>query len=310
MITARPLGRHDLEAAVRLLHAYDRRWFGEPVLSLEDVRAEWGSPDFDPATDGEGWFDDELPDEHPDETGGAGTLVAFGTLGSRGDVEVAVDEAWAGSGLDEALLERWEAEARRRGFPAVHRELPAEDVEGVARLTGRGWVVERTGWILRLDGATPVEPRTLPDGYVVRAVTEADVPEVHRVVREAFARYGPTRRTYADWRAGLVDRPDVTLGHWRLVTSRDEVVGVCLLVDPARGSGGTDEAWVPQVAVADDHRRRGLARELLARTALAARGRGVPRLGLYTHEGTGALGLYERLGMQVVHTLRTCTLDL
>jgi mycothiol synthase len=67
---------------------------------------------------------------------------------------------------------------------------------------------------------------------------------------------------------------------------------------------------VPQVAVVPGHRRRGLARELLVRVALAARERGVGRLGLFTYEATGALGLYERLGMRVVHTLRTCTLEL
>ena len=88
------------------------------------------------------------------------------------------------------------------------------------------------------------------------------------------------------------------------------MVGACLVVDPPGGSGPDAEAWVPQVAVADDHRRRGLARELLAATTLAARARGVPRLALYTNDATGALGLYERFGMVVRHTLVECGLTL
>ena len=300
MITSRPLEHPDLGAAVALLHADDRRWFGEAVLAPEDVRAEWDRPGFDLATSSEGWFEDE-------GTAGEEALVAFATLTNRGDLLVAVDEAWAGAGLEEALLQRWEDEARRRGLPTLHRDLPADDVEGLARLAARGWQVEEAGWILRLDASTPLEPASLPGGYAVRAVTEDDLPEVHRVVMEAFAQYGPSR-PYEDWRSGMVDRPDVAVGHWRLATYAGLAVGACLVQDPP--GAGAGEAWVPQVAVVPGHRRHGLARELLVRVALAARERGVARLGLFTYEATGALGLYERVGMRVVHRLRTCTLDL
>ena len=130
------------------------------------------------------------------------------------------------------------------------------------------------------------------------------------VVADAFAYLSPVRRSYEDWRAGMVDRLDVTLDHCRVATSRGAVVGACLVVDPAPGADpATAEVWVPQVAVAQEHRRQGLARELLVQASLAARGRGVPRLGLYTNDGTGALGLYQRLGMVVRHTLVECGLQ-
>lgn len=300
MITSRPLEQTDLEAAVALVHADDRRWFGEPVLAVEDVRAEWNRPGFDLGADSEGWFDDEAPE-------GEQALVALATLTHRGDLVVAVDQAWEGAGLEEALLQRWEDEARRRGLPTLHRDLPADDVEGLARLAGRGWQVEEEGWILRLEPSAPLEAGSLPSGYAVRPVAEADLPEVHRVVMEAFAQYGPSR-PYEDWRSGMVDRPDVAVGHWRLATYAGLAVGACLVQDPL--GAGSGEAWVPQVAVVPGHRRHGLARELLVRVALAARERGVARLGLFTYEATGALGLYERVGMRVVHRLRTCALDL
>jgi GNAT superfamily N-acetyltransferase len=295
MITARPLTEDDIPAVLELLHAYDRRWFGEPLLSAEDVRAEWAAPAFDLAADSEAWDED-------------GEIVAFGTLGTGAAVELAVRDDWTGAGLEDAVLERWETEARRRGFDKVQRDLPAADEAGRALLEARGWTVRRTGWMLRLAVDAPVEARDLPPGYVVRPVLEDDVPAVHAVITEAFARYG-RRRPYDDWRAGTVDRPDVTLEHCRLATWEGEVVGACLVVDPS-GDAAEPEAWVPQVAVAEDHRRRGLARELLARTALAARDRGVPRLALYTNGDTGALGLYERFGMVVRHTLVECALTL
>ncbi|HEY0241007.1 MAG TPA: GNAT family N-acetyltransferase [Friedmanniella sp.] len=301
MITARPLVEADLPTVLELLHAYDRRWFGEALLSVEDVRADWAAPLFDLAVDSEGWDED-------------GTLVAFGTLGSRGEIELGVRDDWAGAGLEDALLERWETEARRRGLEAVRRDLPVTDEAGLARLRTRGWVVLRTGWMLRLSADAPVARRTLPDGYAVRPLAEADVEGVHRVMRDAFAPYGSPPRSY-DWRAAMIDRPDLVLGHCRVATWRGELVGACLLNDPAEADpededAAEPEAWVPQLAVADGHRRRGVARELLAATVLAARGRGVPQLALYTHADTGALGLYEDFGMVVRHTLAECALTL
>jgi mycothiol synthase len=296
MITARPLLEADLAAVLDLLQGYDRRWFGEPLLTLEDVRTGWAAPGFDLAADSEGWDED-------------GELVAFGTLGTHGELELAVRPDWVGAGLEDALLGRWETEARRRGFETVRRDLPATDDEGRARLESRGWTVDRTGWILALASGSPVGERELPDGYAVRALRESDLPAVHAVIRGAFARYG-YRRSYDDWRVGMVDRPDLTLGHCHVATWRSEVVGACLVVDPAGHTGPEAEAWVPQVAVGVDHRRRGLARELLARTSLAARERGVPRLALYTNTDTGARSLYERFGMVVRHTLVECSLTL
>ena len=296
MITARPLEERDLDTVVELLHVYDRRWFGEPLLSREDVRAEWSAPAFDLATDSEGWDED-------------GELVAFGTLGTRGAVELAVRDDWAGAGLEDALLDRWESEARQRGFTVARRDLPAADEEGRARLQARGWSVGRAGWMLALAADTPIEPGELPDGYVLRPMLQDDVRSVYEVISRAFGRYGYVR-PYEDWRAGTINRPDLTLQHCQVATWRGEVVGVCLVVDPVGGAAPDAEAWVPQVAVDDDHRRRGLARGLLARTALAARGRGIPRLALYTNADTGALGLYERFGMVVRHTLVECELTL
>jgi GNAT superfamily N-acetyltransferase len=297
MITARPLVAADLDAVVALLHAYDRRWFGEPLLSVADVQADWAAPDFDLSVDSEGW-DEE------------GELVAFGTLGTRGEIELGVRDDWTGAGLEDALLERWETEARTRGFRTVRRDLPAADEEGRALLQARGWAVLRTGWMFQLAPGTPVERRSLPDGYTLRPMAEADVETVHGVMGEAFARYGATRRSYADWRAGTVDRPDLTLAHCRVAAWRDEVVGACLAIDPAPGPDAVQEVWVPQLAVADGHRRRGVARELLAAATLAARERGVGQLALYTHADTGARSLYERFGMVVRHSLVECSLTL
>lgn len=301
MIVARPLVESDLPAVLELLRADERRWFSEPLSTLDEVRAQWSAPDFDLGRDSEGWTDGDA-------------LVAFGTLEPRGGIELVVDESWAGAGLEDTVLDRWEAEARRRGLWSVHRDLSASDHEGRARLEGRGWVVEREGWLLALGAAVAVEERDLPGGYLVRPMVEADVGAAYAVVRDAFAPYGGPARSSGDWRAGRIERPDVTLEHCRVATWRGAVVGVCLVEDPQDDAGagaGVErgaEAWVPQLAVQDTHRRRGVARALLASTTLAARARGVPRLALYTHADTGARGLYERFGMVVRQAVVECRL--
>ncbi|MFL6063392.1 MAG: GNAT family N-acetyltransferase, partial [Friedmanniella sp.] len=62
---------------------------------------------------------------------------------------------------------------------------------------------------------------------------------------------------------------------------------------------GSPDAYVDQLAVRRDFRGRGLARALLTYTAQRAGRRGKQTLMLWTHSGTGALAMYERLGMRV-----------
>ena len=60
--------------------------------------------------------------------------------------------------------------------------------------------------------------------------------------------------------------------------------------------------YVPALAVRRDQRGRGLARALLADCFGVAREHGASRSELATDSRTGALGLYERVGMAVTST--------
>jgi mycothiol synthase len=57
---------------------------------------------------------------------------------------------------------------------------------------------------------------------------------------------------------------------------------------------------VSRLAVRRDQRNRGLAQALLVDAYARAREHGVPTGGLSTDSRTGALGLYEKVGMQVI----------
>ena len=62
------------------------------------------------------------------------------------------------------------------------------------------------------------------------------------------------------------------------------------------------EGYVDRLATRADQRGRGLAQALLVDAFAAARAQGAVRSALSTDSRTGALGLYEKVGMVVTQT--------
>jgi mycothiol synthase len=71
-----------------------------------------------------------------------------------------------------------------------------------------------------------------------------------------------------------------------------------------------ETAYIQRIAVRRDQRRRGLARALLVDSFAVARSHGAARSELSTDSRTGALGLYERVGMRVTSTWVNRAIDL
>lgn len=133
-----------------------------------------------------------------------------------------------------------------------------------------------------------------------------DERAVHAVIERAFSEW-PDRDesvSFEDWRASTLDRDDVHDDLVLVLESDGEVVGALL------GSVDGDEGWVDALAVAREHRRQGLAQALLAAGFVRFRDRGLPKAGLSTDSRTGALGLYERVGMRVTSSFTRLSLRL
>ncbi|MEX2421836.1 MAG: GNAT family N-acetyltransferase, partial [Actinomycetota bacterium] len=71
-----------------------------------------------------------------------------------------------------------------------------------------------------------------------------------------------------------------------------------------------DIGWVQQIAVRKDHRGRGLGGALLHHAFREFFERGKRTTGLSTDSRTGALTLYEHVGMSVTHSYRHYAKDL
>jgi ribosomal protein S18 acetylase RimI-like enzyme len=83
----------------------------------------------------------------------------------------------------------------------------------------------------------------------------------------------------------------------RVVTDAEgSVVGVALVIMAGEAA---DEAYIDRLAVRQDQRHRGLAQALLVDAFARGREHGATRSALSTDSRTGALSLYEKVGMEV-----------
>lgn len=285
-LTAGPLSLDDVPALLELFHTSDRRFFGEPLMDADDLHAELADPELDLARDTLALRTD------------GGTLVAGVFVSARGQVDAQFAEGWDRPELRERMVGFGERRGRKRGLDAVFQFVPEADVRGAAWLVERGYLLDHTSWVLRLDADTPIAGRGLPAGYEVRPFAAGDAEAAYAVIRDAFAEWdSEPERSFVSWSAGTLGRPNVDPSTFRVATYEGAIVGACTVFDSA------EEAWVAQLAVARAHRGRGVAQQMLAVSYAAARARGLPYAGLSTDTRTGALDLYRRLGMRVLFTL-------
>ena len=191
--------------------------------------------------------------------------------------------------------------ARERGATVIGMPVPVGS-PGDRLLEQLGYEVRWHSWVLQLpEGATIVE-RPLPEGYAVREADPAEYPDVHTVVEDAFLEWSEREReSYEDFESVVVRRPGFEPWMIRVVTDpTGAVVGVATASVYEPDDDRASDAFVSRLAVRKDQRNRGLAQALLVDAYARAREHGAPTGGLSTDSRTGALGLYEKVGMRVI----------
>jgi mycothiol synthase len=284
----RPATEGDLEAVTALVAAYEADVLGEVLIETEDVAGDWRRPSFDLSTDCVVVFADD-------------SLVGHGELfGPDRRAEVNVHPGHRGVGLGAWLLGWTERRCRETGAPYVRQIVSDEDVAGAKLLVARGYVALHTAWMLEID--VPERPAVeIPEGIVIRAFeTGLDGRDVYRVIEDAFSEW-PDREptTFGDWASRTIHREGFEPWMVPVAVDGDEIVGVANLV-PSPDSG-----WVQYLATKASHRHRGIARALLQHAFAMFHDRGRRTCGLSTDSRTGALSLYEKLGMRVTRSFTT-----
>jgi mycothiol synthase len=283
-LVCRPLRMDEAPEAAGLTRACEKHFLGEAFVEEEDVIGEWSRPEMDFAADTRGVYD-------------AGQLVAAVEL-EREQVYLDVLPSHLGRGIGSALADWVEAAAIQRGVQRVSQFVAVRDVDGSRILRARGYAPTYTDWILRMDEGTSLHHHRIPPDVRIETFTDGDGTAVHALIEAAFSGWeGRPSRSYEDWERQNLHREGTDPLTFRVARAGNEIVGACVVHD------GDGKAWVHQVAVRNDRRGQGIGQELLAATFEAARRRGLPVGELATDSRTGALGLYERLGMRIVAQL-------
>lgn len=282
-LTTRPLALADSAEVHALIADQERADIGTVEIEEEDLVGEWQRPSYDLAASSVAVLD--------------GTrIVAYAEHLGAERYDAAVHPTWRGRGIGTWLAAWVQDLARRRGAAVVGMPVP-EGSPGDRLLTALGYHVRWTSWVLRLPEGRSIADRPLPEGYQVRVATEADREQVWRVTEDAFLEWSDRDRTSLDdFAAEVWLRPGFEPWHLIVVTGPDGAVAGAVNSSMS-DIDGTKETYVSRLAVAREHRNRGLAQGLLVAAFAAGREHGATSSCLSTDSRTGALTLYEKVGM-------------
>jgi GNAT superfamily N-acetyltransferase len=281
-LTARPATTGDAPAMYELIAACEVADDGVAEVDVDDITVGLGRHGFDPTLDSLLVFERD-------------ELVASAEI-YRGRGEGDVRPSHRGRGVGAALLGWIEWRARQLGSSEVGQTKTDADRAARELFRANGYEPSWTSWMIRIRLDEPPPPPEAPPGIAIRAYRASDAREVHRVMDSAFTEWeGRDPEPYEVWAPQVIAHPAFRPELSPLALDKDEIVGVVISFDyPELGEG-----WIEQLATRATHRRRGIARALL-RTSFGwfyEAGRRVA--GVATDSRTGALGLYEKVGMHV-----------
>ena len=311
-MTTRPAGFDDVAAILDVVTACDIAVIGRPDYTAEDVVADLRWP---------GLVLEQDTVLVVDERGAAHTVVAWAYCHNDGHGEPETD-LYVHPQTDGAVgpwavdwIERRAAEILASGTkPDPHVSIGnwTNDAVRAGWLQRAGWKPVRTFYRMVADLAPDTAVPELPAGVVVKlGGTDEELRRaVHTCVSEAFRdHWEATERTYeAFW-----NRAQANAGYDPSLVWLVEVDG-----QPAAAQIGTTQmaadntGWINYVAVRRDYRGRGLAKLLLRLgfAEFARRGWAHAQLAVDSDNPTGALRLYEAVGMRQKHAIDVWRKDL
>ena len=280
----------DVAAVCALVIATDIEEYGEPDYEESDVVDDWARDRFD--LDRDAWLVDDAD----------GRLVGYADAWDKKPHALVVAELTAHpDGPDlypwllAAISRRAAEHAEVSGSATTHVFSSEPNRRRANALKAVGYDVVRVfrRMVAELDAPPPV-PDPAP-GIVIRPVTPEDLPVVHEVQQESFAsHFDFVRASYDTWRKTFVESASYRPELWWIAEDEGRPVGILI------GQRHDENGWVKTVGVLDSARGKGVGTALLLTAFNAYRAAGMPRVGLGVDSDntTGAMGLYERIGMR------------
>lgn len=284
-MTVRPATATDAKPIYELVAACEADLDGVVEIDLDDIVAELARPGFD--------LDRDTRLVHD---AASGELVGWAQVFNGDRADVWVHPQYQGRGLGTALLDWTEARAREMGADRVGQTVTDNNATALTMLRERGYELKDTAWLLDIELDAEPEVPPLPEGYWLRIFEPGrDDRAVHRVIDDAFNEWpGRKPTTFEEWVPFSIGRETFAPALSPLILAGEEIVGVAIVLD-YEGS----EGYVHQLAVQRAHRHRGLARVLLRHVFRDSYRSGRHTCVLATNSYTGALTLYQRVGMRI-----------
>ncbi len=284
-LSTRPLRHDDAHAVFEVMAAQEALDLGEVEIEEADIVGDWSAPSFDIAASTIGVVDGDR-------------LVAYGEVGAAGGrCDAAVHPDHRGRGIGTALAHWMQDNARSRGIPEIGMPNP-QGSPGDRLLEALGYRVRWHSWGLALLEGTTIPERDLPPGYVVRAADPAEYDQAWHVQEDAFLEWSVRDRVpYEEWLAGITGRPGFEPWNLRVVVDPSGAVAAMAWVQL-----GPEAAFIARLATKKEERGRGLAQALLVDSFTVGKAHGAHKSELSTDSRTGALALYEKVGMVVTST--------
>lgn len=307
--TLRPFTEADYPAVTSLYIQHDMEFVGDTNFSEEMLRASWAAqPNFDPTKSV------AVAEANDGTVVGAAILYMNQPVPVRPNLFAMALPEWAETVIT-SLLE-WAIEESKAVFERVPEHarvvlqaaIHSKNTRAAERFKARGLTTDRAFYtmLIRFNGQKPPEP-VIPEG--IKLVTFAEHPSVEdfaRAVRDGFADHrGASADTpfsfYKERFKRATEEPHFEPELFWLAQDADtgEPAGVCNSYRVSEEF--TDIAYIQQLAVMPNYRRRGLALALLhvAFNEYYKRGLKGVSLGVDAASLTNAVALYERAGMSI-----------
>jgi ribosomal protein S18 acetylase RimI-like enzyme len=228
-----------------------------------------------------------------------GRIVAAAQYGAHGDsANIRGFVAERGRGIGTETVERGEAFARSEGMTKILAGAAEPDTAARELLEGHGYREVRRFYEMVIELTEEPSVPELPAGLVVDELREGEYEAFYNALNEAFAEHWEWHpQPFDEWleRREGQDR-DENGPIWFVVRDGDELAAVTRNDLSIAGAG-----YIGAIGVRPAWRGKGLAKAVLQRSFAEFWRRGTTRvtLDVDSQNSTGAVAVYERVGMHV-----------
>jgi len=275
----------DAPAIKRVLDEHSLAAFGEIELNEEEIRS---------------WF--ELPRLWVQLAERGGEPVGYLDVATEESGHIAVDARTLDPEVAPVLVAAAEGHARESvAAPVLRGFVQGDEPELRQAYEAAGWSPIRHSFQMRIELDAEIPEPQWPEGLTLRNAREGEEERVYEANMDSFQDHWDFRRQpFEDWQRYATggNRHDLSL--WWLVEDGDELAAISL--NAWHFSGDPQFGWIHILGVRPPWRKRGLGTALLRHSFRDFAARGATRVGLGVdgENTTGAVRLYERVGLRVV----------